>query len=105
MLSDRTPQETVADLRRVAEEVVAPAVVGADEAEPFVVPRDTDARLARAALAAELASLSFSAAGVPRAGAAGPARRGARARARLVAARLLAARRAAVGMRGAEMVS
>ena len=86
MLSDRTPQETVADLRRVAEEVVAPAVVGSDEAEPFVVPRDTDARLARAALAAELAALGR-AAGVAGAGAAGPAGRGARARAGLFSTR------------------
>ena len=75
----------------MAEEVVAPAVVGADEAEPFVVPRDTDARLARAALAAELAALGR-AAGVARARAAGAARRAARARARLVSSR-----RAAVG--------
>ena len=83
--------KTVADLRRVAEEVVAPAVVGPDEAKPFVVPGDADARLARAALAAELAALGR-AAGVARAGAAGPARRGARAR-----ARLFSARRGAVG--------
>ena len=82
----RTPHGTVADLRRVAEEVVAPAVVGPDEAKPFVVPGDADARLARAALAAELASLGR-AAGVARAGAAGPARRGARARARLFSSR------------------
>ena len=70
----------------MAEEVVAPAVVGADEAEPFVVPRDTDARLARAALAAELAALGR-AAGVAGAGAAGPARRAAGARARLFSTR------------------
>ena len=50
----------------MAEEVVAPAVVGPDEAKPFVVPGDADARLARAALAAELASLGR-AAGVTRA--------------------------------------
>ena len=85
----KTPHGTVADLRRVAEEVVAPAVVGPDEAKPFVVPGDADARLARAALAAELAALGRAAAtaGVARARAAGPARRAARARARLVAAR------------------
>ena len=70
----------------MAEEVVAPAVVGADEAEPFVVPRDTDARLARAALAAELAALGR-AAGVARAGAARAAGRAARARAGLFSPR------------------
>ena len=70
----------------MAEEVVAPAVVGPDEAKPFVVPGDADARLARAALAAELASLGR-AAGVARAGAAGAAGRAARARARLFSAR------------------
>ena len=91
MLSDWTPHETVADLRRVAEQVVAPAVVGPDEAKPFVVPGDADARLARAALAAELAALGR-AAGVAGARAAGAPRRGARAR-----ARLFSARRAAVG--------
>ena len=87
MLSDWTPHETVADLRRVAEEVVALAVVGADEAKTLVVPGHAHTGLARAALAAELASLSFSAAGVAGAGAAGSSRRAARARARLVAAR------------------
>ena len=86
MLADWTPHETVADLRRVAEEVVAPAVVGPDEAKPFVVPGDADARLARAALAAELAALGR-AAGVARAGAAGPARRAAGAGAFGLAAR------------------
>ena len=91
MLSDGTPHETVADLRRVAEEVVAPAVVGADEAEAFVVPGDTHTGLARAALAAELASLGR-AAGVARARAAGAPRRGARA-----GAGLFSARRAAIG--------
>ena len=83
--------ETVADLRRVAEQIVAPAVVRADEAEAFVVPGDTHTGLARAALAAELAALGR-AAGVARAGAARAAGRGARAR-----ARLFSARRAAVG--------
>ena len=70
MLSDWTPHETVADLRRVAEQIVALAVVGADEAEALVVPGDADARLARAALAAELAALALAAAaaGVARAG-------------------------------------
>ena len=91
LLSDWTPHETVADLRRVAEQIVALAVVGADEAKTLVVPGDADARLARAALAAELASLGR-AAGVARARAAGAPRRGARARAGLVAPR-----RAAVG--------
>ena len=94
MLSDWTPHETVADLRRVAEEVVALAVVGANETEPFVVPGDADARLARAALAAELAALALAAAaaGVAGAGAAGSSRRAARAR-----ARFLATRRATIG--------
>ena len=79
--------ETVADLRRVAEQIVAPAVVRSDEPEAFVVPGDADARLARAALAAELASLGR-AAGVARAGAARAAGRAPGARARgLVAAR------------------
>ena len=70
MLSDGTPHETVADLRRVAEEVIALAVVGADKAKTLVVPGDADARLARAALAAELASLgrAAGAAGVAGAG-------------------------------------
>ena len=87
----KTPHETVADLRRVAEQIVALAVVGANETEPFVVPGDADARLARAALAAELASLGR-AAGVARARAARAAGRAARAR-----ARLFSARRAAIG--------
>ena len=82
----KTPHGTVADLRRVAEEVVALAVVGANEPEALVVPGDTHTGLARAALAAELASLGR-AAGVARAGAARAARRGARARARLFSAR------------------
>ena len=87
MLADWTPHETVADLRRVAEQVVALAVVGADETKTLVVPGDADARLARAALAAELAALALAAAaaGVARAGAARAAGRAARARARLVA--------------------
>ena len=96
MLADWTPHETVADLRRVAEQIVALAVVGANETKTLVVPGDADARLARAALAAELAALGR-AAGVARAGAARAPRRGARARARLVAARLIAARRRSVG--------
>ena len=90
----KTPHETVADLRRVAEEVVALAVVGANEPKTLVVPGDADARLARAALAAELAALALAAAaaGVAGAGAAGSSRRAARAR-----ARFLATRRATIG--------
>ena len=89
----KTPHETVADLRRVAEQIVALAVVGPDKSKTLVVPGDADARLARAALAAELAALALAAAaaGVARAGAARAPRRGARARAGLVA------RRAAIG--------
>ncbi len=90
MLSDWTPHETVADLRRVAEQIVALAVVGADKSETLVVPGDADARLARAPFAAELAALGR-AAGVARAGAARAAGRAARARARLFS------RRAAIG--------
>ena len=71
----------------MAEQIVALAVVGADEPKTLVVPGDADARLARAALAAELAALALAAAaaGVARARAAGAPRRGARARAGLVA--------------------